>query len=272
MVHSSTHTLTGWFMRNVFAVAIAVLLLNLQTLQAGPPFVTDDPEPVELHHWEFYVASMHTKMRDGWSGTAPHVELNYGVVTNVQLHLIAPLSHNSPKDDISHYGYGDTEFGIKFRFIQESEHRPQVGIFPMLEIPTGRESYGLGNGHPQVFLPVWIQKAFDKWTVYGGGGYGINPGVGNQNWGYAGAVLQNQVTTNCLVGGEVYHRTSLAQDGRGDTAFNIGTVFDLTENHHILFSAGRSIDGPTQFQVYLAYQFTSGPEFFHSFGGLFNRH
>jgi len=55
---------------------------------AGPPFVTDDPEPVAYQHWELYLASQHIEAADGWSGTAPHIELNYGVVTNVQLHLI----------------------------------------------------------------------------------------------------------------------------------------------------------------------------------------
>jgi len=32
---------------------------------AGPPFVTDDPEPVDYRHWEFYIASMHTETADG---------------------------------------------------------------------------------------------------------------------------------------------------------------------------------------------------------------
>ena len=45
---------------------------------AGPPFVTDDPEPVERGHWEFYVASQHAKTAEGWSGAIALLELNYG--------------------------------------------------------------------------------------------------------------------------------------------------------------------------------------------------
>jgi hypothetical protein len=37
----------------------------------------------------------------------------------------------------------------------------------------------------------------------------------------------------------------------------------------LLFSAGRSIDGPTDFQAYIAWQFTFGPEFFHSISRSF---
>jgi hypothetical protein len=41
---------------------------------AGPPFVTDDPEPVEFRHWEVYLGSLQMKSADGWSGTAPHLQ------------------------------------------------------------------------------------------------------------------------------------------------------------------------------------------------------
>lgn len=245
------------------------LLCGLLTARAGPPFVTDDPEPVDYQHWEFYLASQHTQTADGWAGTAPHFELNYGVITNMQLHLIAPLAYDAPSDGSTHYGYGDTELGVKFRFLQESDQWPQAAIFPLLEIPTGSESAGLGSGHVQAFLPLWLQKSLGDWTFYGGGGYGINPGAGNENWGFGGLVVQRQITKTVSLGGEIYHRTTMETDGRADTAFNIGTTIDFREYQHLLFSAGRSIDGPTDFQCYVAYQFTFGPEFFHSLGGWF---
>ena len=250
--------------------SLAVCLLGGSlTVWAGPPFVTDDPEPVDYQHWEFYLASQHTRTSDGWTGTAPHIELNYGVITNVQLHLIAPLAYNAPSGGGTHYGYGDTELGVKFRFLQETERWPQVGIFPLLEIPTGSKSAGLGSGHVQAFLPVWLQKSFGDWTIYGGGGYGLNPGAGNEDYGYGGVVVQRQVTKKVLLGAEIYHRTTLTTGGRADTAFNLGTVIDFTEHQHLLFSAGRSLDGPTDFQCYVAWQFTFGPEFFHSLGNGF---
>ncbi len=223
----------------------------------GPPFFTDDPEPVDYQHWEFYIASQDSKVPGDWSGTGPHFELNYGIISNVQLHLIAPLAYDAPSAGSAHYGYGDTELGAKFRFIQETEWLPQVGVFPLLEVPSGSAKDNLGTGHLQAFVPVWAQKSWGSWTAYGGGGYGINSFSGKGNWGFVGGVLQKQVLTNVLIGVEVYHQTSLQVDfPNAGTAFNIGTVIDLTEQHHLLFSAGRSIDGPTQFQCYIAYQFT----------------
>ena len=223
---------------------------------AGPPFLTDDPQTVDFQHWELYVASTDFKTIDGWVGDGPHVEINYGVVPNVQLHLIAPVAYNSPKIGTGHYGYGDTELGVKFRFVQEGKYTPMVGVFPLLEVPTGSVREGLGTGRVHSLLPVWLQKTWGPWTAYGGGGYGINPGVGLQNYGFVGGVLQCQVAKPVLIGAEVYHQTASQVGGRDETAFNIGTVVDLSEMHHLLFSAGRSINGPTDFQCYFAYQFT----------------
>jgi hypothetical protein len=155
--------------------------------------------------------------------------------------------------------------------LRETSLLPEAAVFPLVEAPTGDSSRGLGSGQWQAFLPLWLQKSFGDWTIYGGGGYGINPGAGNQNWGFGGAVVQCQVRNNVLVGCEIYHRTAMEDGGRGDTAFNVGTVIDFTEHQHLLFSAGRSLDGPTDFQVYIAWQFTFGPEFFHSISRSFRK-
>jgi hypothetical protein len=190
---------------------------------------------VDYQHWEFYVASQDSRVPGDWSGTGPHFELNYGVISNVQLHLIAPLAYDASSAGPAHYGYGDTELGVKFRFLQETDWLPQVGIFPLLEIPSGSAKDNLGTGHLQAFVPLWLQKSWGSWTAYGGGGYGMNSFGGHGNWGFVGGVLDFP-----NVG----------------TAFNVGTVIDFSEQHHLLFSAGRSIDGPTEFQCYIAYQFT----------------
>jgi hypothetical protein len=226
---------------------------------AGPPFTTDDPEPVEYRHWESYLASQHAKTSGDWSGTAPHVEVNYGVIPDVMVHVITPFVYDAPSQGAHHYGYGDTELGVKVRFIQETQSAPQVGVFPQLEIPTGDADRGLGTGRLQTFLPLWAQKSFGPWTMYGGGGYGINPGRGSRDWTFLGLVTQCQVRKDVMIGTEFFHHTATQEGGRADTAFNLGTVIDFGDQYHLLFSAGRSIDGPTEFQAYVAFQITFGP-------------
>lgn len=226
---------------------------------AGPPYDTDDPEPVEYRHWEFYLASQNSHNRDGWTGTAPHFEVNYGVVPNVQLHVIAPLAYSLPKDGQSAYGFGDTELGIKYRFVQEQKWIPQIGTFPFLELPTGSRSRGLGNGTAQVFIPLWLQKSFEHWTTYGGGGFWLDAGQRDRHWWYFGWLVQRQLFEGFTLGAEIFHQTPRERGTERDTRFNVGAVIDLSDEHHVLLSAGRGFAGPNLFQGYIAYQVTLGP-------------
>ncbi|HEY5533869.1 MAG TPA: transporter [Ignavibacteria bacterium] len=245
---------------NFFYFIFILFISTITSAIAGPPYDTDDPEPVEFRNWEFYLSSRPVHDDAGWNGTAPHAEVNYGVVNNLQLHIILPLAFNSPNGGKSNYGLGDIELGFKYRFIKETSSTPQIGIFPMVDIPTGNQNKGLGNGGIQVFLPVWIQKSFGKWTTYGGAGYRINNVEGNKNSVYMGWLLQNHVRDNLSIGVELYHITPETVNGEAENRFNIGTVYDISDNHHLLFSAGRSLSGSTSFQGYLGYQLTFGPK------------
>jgi len=228
-------------------------------LWAGPPFFTDDPEPVDYRHWEFYIASQQARDRDGVLGTAPHFEINYGIAPDVMLHLIAPLNFNKPSGAPIKYGFGDMELGLKYRFVRETGDRPQIGTFPHLEVPTGSRSRGLGNGKPQLFIPVWIQKSWGTWTTYGGGGYWINPGSGNRNYWSVGWEVQRDLSPRVTVGAELFGNTSSAIGQSGQTGFNLGAIVSLGGGHQIMLSAGRDIHGPNTLFFYIACYLTTGP-------------
>jgi hypothetical protein len=242
-----------------FAGVLGAVAFLAPAAHAGPPYITDDPEPVEYQHWEVYLASATQHGPDSIVGTLPHFEINYGVVPNVQLHLIVPDAFASSGGETRQYGLGDTELGVKYRFVRENDHRPQIGVFPLVELPTGNESRGLGSGHTQLFLPVWLQKSLGKWTTYGGGGYWVSPGLGNKNSWYVGDLVQYQLTKNFTPGAEIYYRTAQTTDSTGTAQINFGFVWDLTDDYHILASAGPSIRGPHGYQTYLAFQWTFGP-------------
>ena len=226
---------------------------------AGPPFTTDDPEPVGLHHWEIYFASQTAHDANGWFGTSPHLEVNYGAAPNLQLHLIAPIAFSAPNHGSTNFGCGDTELGAKYRFIQETDSRPQIGTFPLVEIPTGNVDRGLGSGHADVFLPLWLQKSSGPWVTYGGGGYWINPGAGNRDWWFVGWLLQRKISSRLVLGTEIFYSTTKEIGGGSETRFNLGGIFDFSDTQHLLFSGGRTIQGRDACQFYIAYQLTFGP-------------
>jgi hypothetical protein len=249
------------------AAAMAMLYAALLpgSANAGPPFRTDDPEPVEYQHYEFYTLSTGTHIRSDTSGLAPAFEYNYGIFPNAHIHVIVPaLTFDSPHGMKTQFGYGDTELGLKYRFIEEDKNgwRPQVGIFPITMLPTGAQSRGLGAGHVSQFLPVWVQKSFGDWTTYGGGGYWINHGDGSddKDYWFLGWLLQRKVTDKLTLGGEIFHQTATKIGGKDSTAFNVGGFYDIDEHNHILFSAGRAIQNATESNLlswYIAYQITN---------------
>ena len=228
--------------KGLWAWPVALLgVMSAGAAAAGPPFITDDPEPVDLGHWEVYGFSAGAIDAHDATGVGPAVEVNYGAAPNLQLHLIANLAYDLPKAGPGEFGLSDTELGAKYRFITpgKDDWYPQVGIFPLVELPTGEARRGLGAGYVQAFLPVWGQKDFGKWTTYGGGGYWINPGPGNRDYWYVGWLLQRQVTDKLAIGTEVFHTTSNMVGHDGVTGFNVGGQYDITEHYHLLFSAGR---------------------------------
>ena len=211
-------------------ISVAVLALSLAgSAYAGPPFLTDDPEPVELHHWEIYLATQQYHSSDGWSGTAPHIELNYGAAPDLQLHVIAPFAYDKPSDGHAHHGFGDMELGFKYRFLHTGEEGSefQAGIFPLVELPTGNANKALGSGKAQVFLPLWLQKEFGKWTTYGGGGYWLTQGPGSKDYWFAGWEVQRKVTESLTLGIEIQYHNADTVGGKAFTALNCGHIRDL---------------------------------------------
>jgi hypothetical protein len=238
---------------------VLVALVVCAAANAGPPFTTDDPEPVELHHWEAYIASVRSGAPSGMSGTLPHIELNNGIAPNTQLHLIMPYAFQRPTGGPIESGYGDTEIGVKFRFRQEGRTQPMAGVFPLVELPTGSSSRGLGSGHTQVFLPLWLQKSWGSWTSYGGGGYWINQGSGNRNYWLLGWQAQKDLSPKLTLGGELFYTTASTDDGRSQLTLNVGGQYNFDESHHLLVSVGHSITGDNTLVSYVAYQWTFGP-------------
>jgi len=231
---------TGFIYKRFSSIILLTLMIN--PVIAGPPFLTDDPDPVHFRHWEYYLSSQNIfDLRyHSASGTLPHVEVNYGVIPNVQLHLLLPAgySYTSPQD--LEIGYTYTEFGVKYRFIKESKNVPEIGVFPIVEIPTVTDNR-FGQESIQVYLPVWFQKSWNKLTTYGGAGYWINPGAGNKNWVFTGWEVQYDFSKFLTLGSEIYYHTAAMTNDRGIAGFNIGGFLNFSENIHFIFSAGHTL-------------------------------
>jgi hypothetical protein len=160
----------------------------------------------------------------------------------------------------SAYGAGDTELGIKYRFVQETDLRPMVGVFPMLELPTGNSGNGTGNGRTWAKLPLWLQKSWgdagDKWTTYGGGGYAFNDALGQRSYPFGGWLLQKDLSDTLTRGGELFAQGKTTDQGEAALFANVGGTYGFSENFSLLFSVGHTIAGENHLIAYIGLYWT----------------
>ncbi|HEV2488639.1 MAG TPA: transporter [Candidatus Acidoferrales bacterium] len=234
----------------------ALVLVLAPAAHAGPPFQTDDPEPVEFKHWEAYLFSTLFRASGSYATFGPAIEINAGALPNLQLHLVVPMAGIVPDAGLNAYGIGDIELGVKYRFVQEGKHMPQIGIFPMLEAPTGDPHLGLGNGKLWARLPLWIQKSSGPWTTYGGAGYALNNAPGQLNYPFGGWLVQRDLGKKLTLGMEVFGQGPDAVVSRSATFADAGGYYYFTKNFQLLFSTGHTFAGEARSEAYVGLYWT----------------
>ncbi|HEX4694326.1 transporter [Sphingomonas sp.] len=221
----------------LYLAATALTLLPTPAF-AGPPYDTDDPEPTDYRHWEIYLFGAGARSLGAFDGSAG-LDLNYGAAKNLQLTATLPVDFTRGSGARS--GIGDVELGIKYRFYHDEAAGFSIAAFPRLILPSSGKRFG--SGKTGMLLPVWVQKDVGKWSLFGGGGYAINPGAGNRDyWQVAGAVTR-EVSSRLSLGVEATHRGPDAFGGRPTTTLGVGGVWRLKGPLALLASAGPSFAG-----------------------------
>jgi hypothetical protein len=217
---------------------------------AGPPYVTDDPQPTDYQHFEIYAFNGGTVTRDG-TGTTTGIDFNYGGAPDLQLTAVLPLNFDNPRTGASTLGIGNIELAAKYKFIHQDDFGVDVAFFPRLFLPT--ISANAGDHHAALLLPLFVGRSWDKWSTFGGGGCTINHGGGSQNFCQIGWTLTNQVLPNLNLGVEIYHQTADTIGGKASTGAGIGAIYDLNENYHLMASAGPGVQNAADTNRYTWY-------------------
>ena len=239
----------------------------------GPPYQTDDPVPVDLHHYEFYIFGLADGTPKEMDAAVPAFEFNWGALPRVQLHAVFPLGITAPLNHPAyypdgagptHFGLTDMELGAKIAYIKESKYVPQIGTFTMFELPTGDADKGLGVGKVWYRLPVWLQKNFGPWLLDGGAGETVVPQEDFHNFPYGGFLLKYTFPGDRLeLGGEVFAHGA---EGPAPPQYQSSTMVDLggyyhfkhNPNQELLFCYGHSVAGQTENYAYVGMYWTWG--------------
>ena len=220
---------------------------------AGPPYVTDDPEPTDYRHWEIYTGFQYENELGGEaSASLPFAEFNYGAMPNVQVSISTELDERETSETRG-YGYGITDFGIKTRFVQESRGWPQISFYPSVQVPAAP------GEHVVTLLPLWLQKSSGPWTAFGGGGLYLNAGPGMRDFTFVGSAVERAVSPATTVGVELFHQSPQTIGGIDTTAANLGIIAQVGQYHAVLASFGRALRGNDAFSAYASYEFALGP-------------
>jgi hypothetical protein len=215
--------------------AICVALFS-SAATAGPPFVTDDPQPTDYHKWEVYNFAGGSR-EGGVTSLDTGFDFNYGGFKDVQLTAVFPMhtETGAPLDA------GDVQLAAKFKFLHQGERHfgLDVTFFPRVFVPTGR-----GSRYTQILLPLWVQRDIGKWQIFGGGGYTLNPGPGNRDYWVQGLVINRQVTKGFQLGVEEYHQGPGAIGDRPITGVNLGTTIHVKGPFSLLGAFGQGVNRP----------------------------
>lgn len=219
---------------------------------AGPPFLTDDPEPTDVGHWEIYAPAFQADGAGAAIDGSAFAEINYGPVRDVQLTLDLPVAFSRDASG-SQVGAGDVAVSVKYRFYHDERSGVSVAVFPGITLPTAADA--LGAGRVTAFLPVWAQRDAGPWSVFGGGGYAINPGRGNRDYWKGGIAVTRAFSKRLLIGVEADRQGADTDVGRASTDLGAGAILQLRPPFRLLASGGPTFfDGESRpgYHAYLA--------------------
>ena len=234
----------------MIALAVGVALTPTAAV-AGPPYQTDDPEPTEVGHFEIYSFAA-IEGASGDRSAAAGFDLNYGPVEDLQLTATLPLGFYRAKGS-GHWsgGISDLQVGAKYRFFKNAKRGQSLAVFPRIILPTARK--GSSTGRTRLLLPVWGQQDFGKWSVFGGGGYELNPGEGNRNFWQGGVAVTRDIGKGVSLGGEITREGPDADDAGTVTSLGLGSIVHIHGPYSLLLSAGPSFTRSTSgFHAYSA--------------------
>jgi hypothetical protein len=235
---------------------VAAMLAIATPALAGPPYLSDDPEPTDFGHFEIYAFGDGKTAREGTAGEAG-IDFNYGAARDLQLTAVLPGGYDSAATGGTAVGLGNVELAAKYRFLHQESAGVDVSVFPRVFLPSS--SSAVGPTHASVFLPLWLEKDWGDWSAFGGGGCELNRGGGSKDFCLVGSVLTRQVLSDLQLGVELYHQTSDTVGSRSSTSIGVGARYDLSHKYHVLAYFAPSIQNAAesdQYSWYAALLFT----------------
>lgn len=216
-------------MSRVGIIICLTLAALIRSAIAGPPYLSDDPEPTDYKHYEIYTFGDGTSTHAGTDGETG-MDFNYGAAPNLQLTATLPFGFGSDIGAPGRFGVSNIELAAKYRFLRQSQIGWEVAVFPRLFLPSPSN---VGDRNASLLLPIWLQRDLgNDWTTFGGGGCQLFADSTRDSC-IAGWVLTHKFTSNLQLGMELFHQSPAASTP-ASTSLGLGAIYDLNKTYHLL--------------------------------------
>lgn len=215
--------------------------------------ITNNPGTPGPNKWEINLAvDFENRPDDQTLYDLPVIDLNYGVGDHIQLSL-----QNNPRllkreDHGVIGGLGETQTGLKWRFLDEDKSGFDVSMFPrvIFNITQSSVRRGLADDGTRFQIPFQIAKSFGRWHFAGEFGPRASS-VGRSELLY-GVVGSFDVTKETMVEAELAggSRTNFTRD---NLAVNFGIKQTLTEHCLLIVSLGHEVRTPDEHAAFIGY-------------------
>lgn len=236
-------------------LAVIFSLTHAAAVHAQLPFYTDDADTTEKGKFHLEIYNEHDILqKSAYPAKRQNTmvfTLNYGVTKKLELGVNFPIitiSSSRIANDRSVTGQGDSQFGLKYKLMEEKEGSklPALSVVFYTEAPTGSVKKELGSGLYDFYLYGVVQKSVTKKTKVR-----LNGGVlfsGNETTGLIGvladrghvytgnASLVRDFTDRLVLGVEVFGAVSSGGKlDRGQLTSQAGGTYLLSKKLTLSF-------------------------------------
>jgi hypothetical protein len=249
----------GFSMRFDRAWLLILILLSapLSALaQGGPPMITDDPDTPGPGYWEINLSAVIEKSQSERRYEAPGADINYGLGKRIQLKFEIPWINAGKPGEPLQAAAGNSNSGVKWRFLGQEGQRLAWSIYPQLELNTGQAALkkGLVDEGPRFLMPTEVTVQIGRLELDGEVGREFVK-HGDNGW-VAGLLTEFEFSRASEFLAELHAEKNGAAPA--ELILNFGARQKLTEQLVLLMSAGTAVAGlhgeRTDLRIYIGLQ------------------
>jgi hypothetical protein len=171
------------------------------------------------------------------------LDWNYAIVPNVRLNLTTYGKDIWPTSGGHEFGYGDTEFKLKWRFQDADPKTARIawGIAPKIYFPTADEDRGLGDGVWRFQLPLQFGKTIGKTYHFAEAGYQWAFDSAATDMAYGGYGILHNFTDHWAFGTELFGWLPVDDTQSWQLVTTLGLVYTFSEHLAIKASVSHSL-------------------------------